>query len=258
MPGLSTDLSIIIPVWNEASKIALDLEDAESFFQQYQINGEILVVDDGSLDATVEIVRETARTIRYPVRIIPLGSHKGKGSAVRNGVLKSGGQLVLFIDSGSCIPYRDIYRGIQLIRDNKCDVAHASRYLPESRVIEPQNAFRRLISRIFRLLIQHYLHVPKILTDTQCGLKIYQGDLARILFNQSVIRGFLFDVEVLLLACHRGARICEFPVRWHCDCDTRLSLIRAMPQIIKEFTVIKKWQFHTSKSPNSETSVRPP
>jgi dolichyl-phosphate beta-glucosyltransferase len=257
MSGLSIDLSIIIPVWNEASKIALDLEDAESFFQQYQIDGEIIVVDDGSVDETAVIARETARTIRYPVRIIPLESHEGKGSAVRNGVLSSWGQLVLFIDSGSCIPYSDIYRGIQLIRDNRCDVAHASRYLPKSQVIEPQNTFRRLISKIFRLLIQHYLLVPETLTDTQCGLKIYQGDLARILFNQSIIRGFLFDVEVLLLARHRGARICEFPIRWHCDCDTRLSLIHTMPQIIKELCVIKKRQSHALKSPNAETSVRP-
>jgi dolichyl-phosphate beta-glucosyltransferase len=254
---LSIDLSVIIPVWNEASKIALDLDDAESCFKQYQIDGEIIVVDDGSQDETVVTAREAAANIRYPVRIISLESHEGKGSAVRNGVLRSRGQLVLFIDSGSCIPYSDIYRGIQLIRDNRCEVAQASRYLPESQVIEPQNAFRRLISKIFRLLIQHYLLIPETLTDTQCGLKIYQGDLARILFNQSIIRGFLFDVEVMLLARHRGARICEFPIRWHCDCDTRLLLIHATPQIIKELYVIKMQQSHASKSPNVETSVRP-
>lgn len=237
---LNMDLSVIIPVWNEAPKVAFDLEDADAFFQQYQINGEIIVVDDGSLDTTVAAAREAAGLIHYPVHIIPLEVHQGKGSAVRNGVLRSRGRVVLFIDSGHCIPYADIFNGIKLITDNRCDVAHASRYLPESTIIESQNVFRRFISKIFRLMIQRCLPVPRTLTDTQCGLKIYRGDLARTLFARSEIRGFLFDVEVLLLASRQGARICEFPVSWKCDHDTRLSLIHALPQIIKELRSIKK------------------
>ena len=98
------DLSVVIPVWNEAAKITLDLEDADAFLQLYQINGEIIVVDDGSLDATVTAAREAAGSIPSPVHIIPLESHQGKGSAVRNGILRSRGRIVLFIDSGSCIP----------------------------------------------------------------------------------------------------------------------------------------------------------
>jgi glycosyltransferase involved in cell wall biosynthesis len=233
------DISIVIPVWNESKKIESDLDAAIHFFEIHNLKGEVIVSDDGSTDDTREVIGSFLTGITLPVRVI-YNNHLGKGNAVRSGIMQAKGDIILFIDSGNCISYSDVWNGIQIIRRSDCEIAHASRYLPESRILIPKGWIRRTLSLLFRKLVHRYMNIPRHLTDTQCGLKIYKKDLGQRLYQLCFTRGFMFDIEIILRAKQENILICEFPVRWSSDPDTRLSLFRSIPEIWKELRKIKR------------------
>jgi dolichyl-phosphate beta-glucosyltransferase len=241
--GLLIDLSIVIPAFNEHHKIARDIEAASHFLRDYRLRGEIIVSDDGSEDATAEVAQKAAAEIppelakTVSVRLVVAERNRGKGAAVRAGVAVSRGRYVMFADSGVCIPYEQTMRGLDLIRSGQCDIAHASRKRIDSVITNPQPLHRRLLSRVFRTAVNTFIGLPYRLTDTQCGFKVYDGDVARTLYAQCIDDGFLFDLETILRASHLGYRIHEFPVTWSCDPDTRLNpakqALRTFPELIK-------------------------
>jgi dolichyl-phosphate beta-glucosyltransferase len=239
MSPTGPDISIVIPVWNEADKIVAEVEAAIQFFEFGKLNGEVIVSDDGSSDHTPELVASVAERKGYPVRIIR-NHHLGKGNAVREGMMAAGGNIILFIDSGNCISYRDVKKGLELLRVELCDIAHASRFLPESRIVIPKGRIRRIVSYLFRKFIHFYLNLPPHLTDTQCGLKIYRKEIAHRLYGRSYTQGFMFDIEIIQQANRENFRIREFPVTWRSDPDSRLSLIRSLPGIIRELVMLKR------------------
>jgi dolichyl-phosphate beta-glucosyltransferase len=235
------DLSIIIPALNESRKIESDILAAADFLNGYNLTGEIIIVDDGSHDGTTVVAEKVnisvpgveKQVIYYPV-------HRGKGYALRTGIMDSKGDYVLFADSGLNIPYKYAMDGYLLLTSGKYQLAHGSRKLPESLIIRRQNLFRRISSRMFRLFTLYYIHIPYRLSDTQCGFKLYRGDCARTLYSKCQSDGFMFDIEIILLAYQHQYTIAEFPVEWRCDPDSRLHPIRNMQQNIKELRVIKK------------------
>jgi dolichyl-phosphate beta-glucosyltransferase len=242
-PSNSFDISIIIPAWNESDKIVSDLQLAVNFLTQSGISGQVIVVDDGSTDSTVAKSRDFASqnsNSRVSIEIITPGSHIGKGSSVKTGILHSTGRLVLFIDSGSCVPYNFVAHGIDLVKTGKCHIAHGSRKLSQSHIIRKQTLARRLSSLLFRLVARIYLGLPRTITDSQAGLKIYDGPAARELYKDLVTPGFMFDLEIILRALKKGLKIQEFPIEWTCDLDTRLRPGRTFLQVIKELASIKK------------------
>jgi dolichyl-phosphate beta-glucosyltransferase len=234
------DLSIIIPTFREADKIGHDVEAAAAFLAKSGLRGEIIVVDDGSDDAT----RENALASAFPPgverRVIRYEPHRGKGYAVRTGMKESRGQYVLFADSGLCVPFDNVQRGIELIRSGACEIAHGSRRLPDSLVRRPQRLYRRLVGRLFQWIVHAFADVPKELTDTQCGFKVYRGDLARRLYGECTCDGFMFDMEVLLRGLRQGYRIREFPIEWRCDWDSRLRPARGALRTLAELAAIKQ------------------
>ncbi len=232
-------LSIIIPAYNESKKIARDLEAAARFLKHKQLSGEILVVDDGSEDDTAEIARNASIPLSTALRVLRNERHHGKGFAVRAGIVQSRGQFVMFADSGLPVPYENALRGLKLLQNGSCDLAHASRKLPESIIHRPQPWQRRVFSIVFHWLVILFLKVPARLTDTQCGFKIYRGEAARALYAQCFTEGFLFDIEIILRALQQGFRIQEFPVEWTCDPDSRLSVTRSPRHILQELFEIK-------------------
>jgi len=233
------DISIVIPVWNESNKIARDLEKAIRFLETGRLSGEVIVSDDGSTDDTMKVVESYKSVKALPVKIVK-NHHLGKGNTVRSGILEAKGDIVLFIDSGNCIEYSDVLKGIQMIQKGDFEIAHASRYLRESRILIPKDWTRRAVSFLFRKFIHLYTDIPGHLTDTQCGLKIYKKDTAQRLYRSCISRGFMFDIEIILRAQQQGTTISEFPVSWSSDPDSRLSLFRSLPGIVSELKRIKR------------------
>ncbi|MCL5279901.1 MAG: glycosyltransferase [Planctomycetes bacterium] len=234
------DLSIVIPAYEEGHKIARDVTAAAQFFCAHDLRGEIIVVDDGSSDNTTQAAQDVAVPEGIQRRVLRYEAHRGKGYGVRTGMVATSGQYAMFADCGLCIPYDNVLTGLELLRSGACDIAHGSRRHIQSSILRDQPWHRRLISRTFKATVRTMLGVPREFTDTQCGFKIYRGDVARELYGQCVTDGFLFDIEILLRAIRKGYRVREFPVQWACDRDTRLSVARTPWPVLSELRALRR------------------
>jgi len=234
------DLSIIIPAYNEGDKVGHDVEAAADFLHREGMTGEILVVDDGSDDGTAEAAGSVSVPGDVTRKVLRYTSNRGKGCAVRTGMLESTGECAMFADVGLCVPFENALRGLEPIRNGQCEIAHGSRKLPESVLVRRQHPWRRFCSWAFRKVAGLMADIPRNLSDTQCGFKIYRGDVARKLYGACRSDGFMFDIEVLLRALRAGYRIIEFPVEWRCDYDSRLHPTRNGAGAFSELRRIKR------------------
>ncbi len=251
------DLSIVIPAFEEGKKIARDVKAAAEFLQANSLTGEIIVVDDGSEDNTAEMAQKVQVPHKIGHHVIRYEEHRGKGCAVRTGMEASQGQYVMFADCGLCIPYGNVLQGLEILQAGRCDIAHGSRRMIESDIQQDQPWHRRLFSRLFKATVRMLLGVPRRLTDTQCGFKIYRGDVARGLYGECVTDGFMFDIEIILCAIKRGMRIEEFPVEWACDPDSRLSVTRTPWPVLAELRALRramKTHRHRPTEPRGQVS----
>ena len=126
------DLSIVIPVYNEEQKISHDILAASSFLSACGMTGEIIVVDDGSADQTSAVVQNTTVDEGVSLKIIAYKEHTGKGKAVKTGIMEAGSDLIMFIDSGNCVPYENITRGIGLLKEGACEIATDLGFYPKA------------------------------------------------------------------------------------------------------------------------------
>jgi dolichyl-phosphate beta-glucosyltransferase len=234
------DLSIVIPAFEESSKIARDVEAAARFLTADYLRGEIIVVDDGSTDDTAQAAEKASVPAGVQRRVIRYEPHRGKGYAVRTGIGQTVGAYAMFADCGLCIPYGNVTAGLRMIKSGTCDIAHGSRRHVESDILREQPWHRRLASWTFKAVARTIMGVPPELTDTQCGFKVYRGDVARELYGQCITDGFMFDIEVILRAARKGYRIAEFPVQWACDPDSRLSVARTPWPVLFELRVLRR------------------
>lgn len=234
------DLSIVIPALNEERKIAPDITTAAFFFGEAGLKGEVIVVDDGSSDHTFHNALTAMVPEAIPRRVIRLDRNRGKGAAVKAGIRETTGDVVLYADSGTCIPYEDALPALARLRAGEIDIAVASRTHPESVLCRDRSLFRRIVSRLFRLSARLITGLPKEFGDSQCGFKLYRGDVARKLFAGLETPGFAFELELLMKAKRRGLRIEEFPVHWSCDLDTRLRPTRQSLAVWKELWRVRK------------------
>lgn len=229
------ELSIVIPAYNESKKIQKDIFAADKFIRENFNSGQIIIVDDGSKDETYNIASSYQNEVETELDVIKLNKNSGKGAAIREGIKRSDGEIVLYADAGLTVPFNNALRGIELIKEGKCDIANGSRKLPDSTIIKKQDIDRRIISFFFGLAAKLFLHIPQNMTDTQCGFKVYKGKVAKELFSQLKINGFLFEIEIILLAIKKGYKVLEFPITWSCDRDSRLSVKKSSKNIIAEF-----------------------
>lgn len=206
------ELTLVIPAFNEEARLPATLDAVQAWDDPRMASAQILVVDDGSGDGTWEAIR--AASGRDPRVVgIRLPANRGKGAAVREGVLNSRGAIVAFLDADLAYGLEPLGRILSAVADG-ADVAVGARDL------QPGGGYRyglgrRVATVGFSLLVSAVM--PVGVRDTQCGLKAFRGDLARSLFQEVVTDGFGFDVELLWRARRRGARIVRIPVRMRED-----------------------------------------
>jgi len=233
------DLSIVIPAYNEAHKIARDVAAAGEFLCGHRLSGEVIIADDGSADGTAQAARRSPLSPGVELCVLEL-PHRGKGSAVRAGILASRGRFVMFADSGLCVPFEDALPAIRMLQSGRADIVNGSRKLPESVIARPQSWYRRLLSRAFRFAVRLYMGLPRGFSDTQCGFKVYRGEVAREIYGRCATDGFMFDLEVLLRAVARQYRVAEVPVHWTCDPDSRLRPAKIFFRTFGELRDVKR------------------
>lgn len=254
-------LSIVIPAYNEEARLAPTLLDALAAFRRRRLGFEILVVDDGSRDATSQLVRDLSWD--HPeVRLIRLAANRGKGYAVRTGVLNARGQLVLFADADGATPWEEFDR-LHAAVVGGADIAIGSRAKPSVDTAVSARAYRRLMGRAFAWLVQAL--TVKDISDTQCGFKLFRGALAQELFSRMRMNGFSFDVEVLLMGQRRGSRIAEVPVNWTHRPGSRVSLVRDSLLMARDLFIIRHFDLrgdydrpHVAELPPTQTVLEGP
>jgi dolichyl-phosphate beta-glucosyltransferase len=236
-------LSIVIPAFNEEMRIIPTLESLRDDFIKNKSDIEILVGDDGSIDGTVRVVNEFARTNTW-CRLIKRVKNRGKGAILRELVAESKGDIVLYTDADLPVNPLSFNQLIDPLLSGKADLVQVSRWLEDSPKVANVPVHRNIISQLFRLVTQKMK--PKGITDTQCGCKAFNGDLARKLFSNLVIDGFAFDVELLLFAQAKGSFILEVPLQVRYIEGSSVKPINATLTMIRDLLRIK-WKASSAK-----------
>lgn len=204
-------ISLIIPTFNEEKRLGQSLQKLSDFLKNFNQEVEVLVVDDGSNDATVSVAHSFENKFAN-FKIIRLEKNQGKGQAVKTGALAAKGDTIVFSDADFSTPIEEISKLLEKINQGY-DIAIGSRSLNRDLVKKHQSLLRERLGRIFNGLVQ-ILAVPGI-TDTQCGFKAFKASSTKNIFEKQKISGFVFDVELLYLARKQGLRIAEVPVLWY-------------------------------------------
>jgi glycosyltransferase involved in cell wall biosynthesis len=238
-------LSIIIPAYNEEDRIVLTIRETLSYLAEQEYRSEVIVVSDGSIDHTRETVEELIPFSRIPLRVLEYHPNRGKGYAVRYGMLQGKGRILMFMDADYAVPLSCLGKGIRLI-EKGYDAAIGSRSLKGSRVIARQNIFREISARIYTFVQNHYLGISYL--DTQCGFKLFTQSAAQLLFSLQRLDSVIFDPEILWLAKQRGLQVVEFPVEWRHISNSRIQYdsIEKSIFVFEELFRIKK--LHRFKS----------
>lgn len=213
-------LSIIIPAYNEAERIPKTLLDMDKRFMNAPYSYEIVVVNDGSADKTGEVVKNMGKMVRN-LKVIDLEKNGGKGAAVRQGMLMSGGQIRLFMDADNSTSI-DQFNAMMPFFKEGYDVVIGSRSIKGAKLEPPEGFLRQAAGKGLNLVVQIFL-LPG-LWDTQCGFKAFTEEAAKKVFEASRVSGWGFDVEALSLAKKMGYRIKEIPVRWTYDIHSHVRM----------------------------------
>jgi dolichyl-phosphate beta-glucosyltransferase len=236
-------LSLIIPAYNEESKIERDILLIDGFLSLQKLSGEIIVVDDGSKDGTSKKASDLIGKILNPLIILSNERNYGKGYSIKRGILAAKSEFIAYCDAGATVPLANLLTGLNMLIADECDIAHGSRMLPNSVIKISQEKDRKISSAIIRCLTTKLLGVPNWLSDTQCGFKIYKADAAKQLFTRLNVDGFMFEVEIILRALKNGYHIKEFPVEWHCDRDSRITFLNTPWRVLYDIARIKIMKF---------------
>lgn len=224
----SVSLSIVVPAYNEALRLPRTLEAIRQHFDTAGESYEVIVVDDGSRDGTAGVAEEAAR--RWPqLSLLRLPANRGKGAAVREGMLRASGAERAFSDADLSTPLEELAR-LRARLGGDCQVAIASRDLPGSNIELHQPRPRELAGKTYNRLLQ-LLVLPGI-QDSQCGLKVFRADVAVACFTPLRTERFGFDAEVLVRARRLGWTIAEVPVRWRHVEASRVSAHRDAPRML--------------------------
>jgi glycosyltransferase involved in cell wall biosynthesis len=233
MSSSDPELSIIIPAFNEESRLPTTLETIASYLQASGLEAEVLVVDDGSKDGTAAVAEYFQ--IKIPsLRVVSNGVNRGKGYSVRHGMREARGRIALFTDADLSAPIEETGKLMDALKN--FDVAIGSRAMDRSLITVHESPFREFAGIIFNKIVRIILWLPFV--DTQCGFKAFRREACRIIFEQQTIERFGFDPELLYLARHHGLRAVEIPVRWGHSPATKVSMLHdSIQMFIDVFTI---------------------
>jgi dolichyl-phosphate beta-glucosyltransferase len=221
-PVSALPLSVVIPAFNEESRLPPYLSSIVGYLERRGGGWEIIVVDDGSRDATQAVVRAVMATCPS-VRLIPHGENRGKGAAVRTGMLAATGALRLFCDADGATPFAELDRLERAVTAG-ADIAIGSRAIRGRDTKVEGTLHRKFLGTVYNGLVR-LIAVPG-LHDTQCGFKLFRGEVAERIFEAQRLSGFGFDVEVLFLARQWGYVLREVPVNWRDRPGGKVRLLR--------------------------------
>jgi dolichyl-phosphate beta-glucosyltransferase len=236
MNSSKLDLSIIIPAFNEESRLPKTLDSVIDYVQSRAYQTEIIIVDDGSTDKTAAVV-DTYRQKYASLRCISNGGNRGKGFSVRHGMLEALGEFALFSDADLSTPIEEADELLAAIRDQNFDAAIGSRAMDRSLIQVHQSPIREMAGIFFNRMVQWILGIQ--FSDTQCGFKAFRRERARPIFEQQRIERFGFDPEILFLAKRNGLRVAEIPVRWSHDAATKVNVAADGLRMFLELILIR-------------------
>ncbi len=215
-------LSVVIAAYNEEERIGDSLIKTYDYLKKRGFDFEIIVVDDGSSDKTLDLLRKYSQKITNLI-ILENENNRGKGYSVKRGILKSKGEVVLFTDADFSTPIEEIDKLIYWL-NNGYQIAIGSRAMPDSQIKIYQAWYRQLMGKSFNKIIQLVLNLDYY--DTQCGFKCFQRDAALEVFKGLKSCRFSFDVEALYIAKHLGLKVKEVPICWYNSAGSKVRLIR--------------------------------
>ncbi len=234
-PDSQPYVTLIFPAYNESKRIAGTVREAIQYFEDCSLSYEIIVAADGD-DGTREIVRDIGRE-NPAVKVIGSARRGGKGLGVRTAVFMARGQIIGFSDADNKTPISEFTKLDAALRGG-ADMAIGSRGLPETVIECPQPLIRRLGSKVFAVVMRMIVGLSGI-SDSQCGFKFFQADVARYLFERQRIDGYMFDVEILAIAMRAEFSIAQVPVRWRDDKDSRFQIISGGIRDMRELIAIR-------------------
>ena len=243
-------LSVVVPAYNEATRILATLDAVAAHLSAKPFPWELIVVDDGSSDATAGLVESWARgEPRVRVESIP---DAGKGWAVRHGMLVATGRLRFMCDADLAMPIAHLDDFLRSIYDGY-DVVIGSREAEGARRFD-EPALRHLMGRVFNWSVKA-IAVPRI-QDTQCGFKCFRAAAAEDLFRLQHVEGFGFDVEILHLALKRGYRVHELPIDWRYQAESKVRPAVDSFQMLRDALLVR-WRSARGAYDHTETRARP-
>ncbi len=227
-------LSVIIPAYNEAARIAHTVHELRRWLPSRVSSWEVRVVDDGSADATASIVTDIAE--RDPNVVLQREPHRGKGGAVRQGMLVSTSALRFICDADLSMPVQELSRFLDAQADGAAIVIGTREGHGAMRVGEPVH--RHIMGRAFNAVVRRLL-IPDI-HDTQCGFKLFTADAAAAIFPRTTLDGWAFDLEVLHIAQRLGLRIKSLPIEWHYRDRSQVSLIGDPLRMLRDVCRVRR------------------
>jgi dolichyl-phosphate beta-glucosyltransferase len=226
---------VVVPAYNEEERLPRSLGRLFEYYSTAGYEYDVAVVSDGSSDRTVEIVAEFARD-HSNFKLIQYTPNRGKGYAVRTGMLEAEGDLILFCDADIATPQEETEKLLAHMHEG-ADIAIGSRPLKESRLEVHQPLYRELLGRSFNMAVQ--MLAIRGISDTQCGFKMFTRGAARSVFSRCKLDGFSFDFETLMIARDLGYRIDEVPIRWRHQDGSKVVLLRDGPRMLSDLVKLR-------------------